>query len=117
LQSAAAESLAGSIDVVRPAHKASGSEDFEESDASWSGDGDRHGRAHDADSASADDACEPFRPFANLALLPADVSEAFEAFKLCILKHKLAGWAELAREDLLAALDSLKELAIAPARV
>ena len=45
-------------------------------------------------------AAEPVRPFANLASLPADVSEAFESFKLSILKHKLAGWAEIARDDL-----------------
>ena len=55
-------------------------------------------------------AVEPFRPFADLASLPADVSDAFEAFKLCILRHKLAGWQEISREDLLASLDALKEL-------
>ena len=57
---------------------------------------------------------EPVRPFANLARLPADVSEAFESFKLCILKHKLAGWMELSRDEMLAALDALKELALRP---
>ena len=47
--------------------------------------------------------------------LPADVSDAFEAYKLCILRHKLAGWTEIARDDLCASLDALKELAFAPA--
>ena len=34
------------------------------------------------------------RPFASLPPLPADVNDAFEAYKLCILRHKLAGWQE-----------------------
>lgn len=54
------------------------------------------------------------RPFANLAELPEDLSEAFEAFKLAILRHKLADWAEVPRDDVLAALDSLRQLALAP---
>ena len=58
---------------------------------------------------------EPVRPFARLATLPADLGEAFEAFKLCILKHKLADWSDVSRSDVLAALDALKELALAPA--
>lgn len=57
----------------------------------------------------------PVRPFANLPSLPSDVNDAFEAYKLCILRHKLAGWAEISCDDLLASLDSLKELAVAPA--
>ena len=54
------------------------------------------------------------RPFASLAELPADLADAFESFKLAILRHKLAGWSEVAREDVLGALDSLKGLALAP---
>lgn len=53
------------------------------------------------------------RPFARLAELPADLSEAFESFKLAILRHKLAGWDEVGREDVLAALEALKQLALA----
>ena len=49
-------------------------------------------------------AAEPVRPFAHLASLPADVSEAFEAMKLCIVKHRLAGWVEIAQADMLAVL-------------
>ncbi|HEX4146041.1 MAG TPA: hypothetical protein VHY91_21245 [Pirellulales bacterium] len=60
-------------------------------------------------------AVEPVRPFAHLASLPADVSEAFEAFKLCIVKHRLAGWAEIAQADMLAALNALRALALAEA--
>ena len=54
------------------------------------------------------------RPFAHLPSLPSDVNDAFEAYKLCILRHKLTHWAEISCDDLLASLDSLKELALAP---
>jgi len=58
-------------------------------------------------------AAEPVRPFAHLPKLPDDVSEAFEAFKLSILRHKLSGWEEISLDDMLATLDALKELALA----
>jgi hypothetical protein len=58
----------------------------------------------------------PFvRPFENLAELPDDVADAFEAFKLAILRHKAIQWEEISQEDLLAALDALKEFVQAPA--
>lgn len=64
----------------------------------------------------ADEAPEEMnkRPFEYLPAMPADVNDAFEAMKLCILRHKLAGWCEFAREDLLATLTALGELAVAP---
>jgi hypothetical protein len=58
---------------------------------------------------------EVVRPFASLPPLPPDISDAFEAYKLCILRHKLAGWREVSRDDLLASLEALKQLALAPA--
>lgn len=58
----------------------------------------------------------PFvRPFENIPDLPEDVSGAFESFKLAILRHKLDEWREISREDMLSALESLKELALSPA--
>ncbi len=54
------------------------------------------------------------RPFANLAELPDDLAEAFESFKLAILHHKMDGWQEISREDVLASIEALKELALAP---
>jgi hypothetical protein len=54
------------------------------------------------------------RPLAELPSLPPDVCEAFEAFKLCILRHKLSQWQDVSRDDVLASLDALKELALAP---
>jgi len=59
-------------------------------------------------------AAEMVRPFASLADLPGDLADAFESFKLAILRHKLAGWTEISREDVLRALDALKELVLAP---
>jgi hypothetical protein len=58
---------------------------------------------------------EPIRPFADLPSLPADLNDAFEAYKLCILRHKLAGWQEISRDDLVFSLESLKQLALMPA--
>jgi len=58
----------------------------------------------------------PFvRPFENLAELPEDLADAFEAFKLSIIRHKADQWQEISREDLLGTLESLKELVLAPA--
>lgn len=59
-------------------------------------------------------AVEPVRPFENLPKLPDDLSEAFDCFKLAILAHKLTGWQEISCGEVLAVLDSLKQLALAP---
>ena len=57
----------------------------------------------------------PFaQTFAQLSDLPEDLAEAFESFKLAILRHKLGGWSEVGRDDVLASLDALKELAASP---
>jgi hypothetical protein len=75
------------------------------------------GMALDSDDPEAEPWHEPpvaVRPFEQLAELPADVAEAFESFKLAILHHKLAGWTEISCRDLVGALESLKQLALAP---
>ena len=58
---------------------------------------------------------EPVRPFEHLSPLPDDLNEAVEALKLAILAHKLAGWREVSCHDVLATLEALKQLALAPA--
>ncbi len=68
--------------------------------------------AHADESAAA--AVQPVRPFEELGELPEDVADAFEQMKLAILRHKADGWTEITRDEMLAALDSLKELALAP---
>jgi hypothetical protein len=57
----------------------------------------------------------PVRPFENLPPLPDDVADAFEQFKLVILRHKAEGWTDIARDDLVSCLQSLQQLALAPA--
>jgi hypothetical protein len=54
------------------------------------------------------------RPFAELTELPEDLAEAFEAFKLAILHHKMDSWQQVSREDVLASLEALKQLVVAP---
>ncbi len=58
---------------------------------------------------------EAIRPFESLPELPPDVDEAYEQFKLVILRHKLADWAEISPDDLLAVLNALKVLVTSPA--
>ncbi len=55
------------------------------------------------------------RPFEALPPLPSDLNEAFEMMKLAILGHKVSGWQEIARDDVLSVLESLRQLALAPA--
>jgi len=61
------------------------------------------------------DAVSFVRPFANLADLPEDLGEAFENYKLAILRQKSEGWQQISRDEVLGSLDALKELALAPA--
>jgi len=57
---------------------------------------------------------QPVRPFENLPSLPSDLQDAFETFKLAILSHKVSGWQEVTCDAVLATLDALKQLAVAP---
>ena len=54
------------------------------------------------------------RPFENLPQLPPDLGEAFENFKLAILRHKVAGWTEVSLADVLVGLEALGAFATAP---
>jgi hypothetical protein len=54
------------------------------------------------------------RPFAELPSLPADLSDALEAFKLAIVRHRVARWSETSPEDVVAALKALEALVLAP---
>ncbi len=70
----------------------------------------------DADeSARAAPPDEPRRPFAHLAELPDDLGEPYEALKVAIIRHKFAGWKDVTLDDAIAAIDALRELALAPA--
>jgi hypothetical protein len=73
---------------------------------------DEFSEAFDADAPVAP---EPVRPFEDVPPLPPDLSDAFEALKLAIVHHRLCGWQEVACDDVLMALNALKQLALAPA--
>lgn len=55
------------------------------------------------------------RPFEALPPLPSDVDEAYEQFKLVILRHKLAGWTEVSAKDIVTVLNALKVMVNSPA--
>jgi hypothetical protein len=57
----------------------------------------------------------PVTPFADLPTLPDDLMDAFESFKLAILRHKTSGWQDVSCDDVLHTLNALKALATAPA--
>ena len=57
----------------------------------------------------------PIRPFENLPTLPADLRDAFDGFKLAIIHHRISNWQEVSLEDVLATLEALRQLALAPA--
>jgi hypothetical protein len=67
-----------------------------------------------SDAEPAEETIPLVRPFADLAELPDDLADAFEAFKLAILRHKAEGWQQVSLDDVTGALESLKELAWAP---
>ncbi len=50
-------------------------------------------------------------PFANLPKLPSDVAEAFDAFKLCIIRHRADAWVEVSQSDVIQALQALQAFA------
>ncbi|MCE9607369.1 MAG: hypothetical protein K8U03_20990 [Planctomycetia bacterium] len=56
----------------------------------------------------------PQRPFEKLPSLPDDLREAFEAYKLAILHHKLKEWSDVSPDDVVASLRALEQLAVAP---
>jgi hypothetical protein len=104
---AAAEVTTGTLGVV--------------SDVELGGDDDERADAPADDTSVAFEVAQPraaaeaVAPFAGLPPLPADVNDAFEAYKLCILRHKLAGWREISRDELVFSLEALVQLALAPA--
>lgn len=57
---------------------------------------------------------ELIQPFAALPELPDDLAEAFETFKLALLRHKTEGWSQLSCDDALRAIEALRALVLAP---
>lgn len=70
---------------------------------------------HEPQDQTSDDAPpRSVRPFENLPELPDDLADAFESFKLAILRHKASDWSEVDRGAVIQTLDALKTLAMAP---
>lgn len=78
------------------------------------GDDASHEGASDEEYAAAADATALERPFEQLPELPGDFREAFEAYKLAILHHKMKEWSEVSPDDVVASLRALERLAMAP---
>lgn len=55
---------------------------------------------------------EAHAPFSGLAPLPIDLQDAFDNFKLAILRHKMTGWRDASRDDVLDSLEALKDLVL-----
>lgn len=51
-------------------------------------------------------------PFATLPVLPVDVADALEQFKLAIIRHRANSWAEFNQQDMLLTLDALRTFAM-----
>ncbi len=66
------------------------------------------------DSVLSADRVAQVRPFEDLPDLPTDLAEALEGFQLAIVRHRLAGWRDVSRDDVLTALESLRKLVLAP---
>lgn len=56
-------------------------------------------------------------PQSKLKRLPEDMLDAFEQFKISILRHKMLSWEEVPRDDVLSVIDTLRELVLAGAPV
>lgn len=51
-------------------------------------------------------------PFASLPVLPVDVANSLEQFKLAIIRHRSSQWSELSKESMLQTLDALRAFAM-----
>lgn len=57
---------------------------------------------------------QPAQRMQDLARLPDDLVDAFEAFKLVILRHRAEPWKTCSQDDVINVLTALQELALAP---
>ncbi len=96
----AAEVPSGKIEAV---HSPTAADDSDSQSEADDDDGQRDVQESYASGPAAE--AEVVRPFASLPPLPADVNDAFEAYKLCILRHKMGGWQDISRQDMLASLE------------
>ncbi len=108
----APSTIDGALDVVRDP-------DSEEESEASEFDGSVDALPFETDTLPESDAADapagsPVRPFEHLPKLPDDIQDAVECFKLAILAHKMTGWEDVSCDDVMAALNALKQLAMAP---
>ncbi len=77
-------------------------------------DADDDALSDEGDALAGQSVAEPIRPLAALPPLPADLSDAVEAFKLAIVRHRHAGWKEISCQQVLTVLDALRQFAVQP---
>ena len=105
----------GNVDPLRPKREqVEGHDDDDEADVSSRGKKEKPPSTGAAVYSEDEPHLDVVRPFENLADLPEDLADAFDMFKLAILRHKTTGWEEISRDDVLASLDALKALTVAP---
>lgn len=108
--------ISGAYEDVDPGAKLSEGPDFgEESESRLPASSSSHDGASIYSNDQDGETVEFVRPFENLSELPDDLANAFEAYKLAIVRHKAENWQQISRDDVLASLDALKELVRAPA--
>ena len=109
----APSTIDGSLDVVRDPDAEESEGEADEFDPSVDSLPFEADTLPESDCADAP-ASSPVRPFENLPQLPDDIQDAVESFKLAILAHKMTGWEDVSCDDVVAALNALKQLALAP---
>jgi len=108
----AGEVTTGTMETARDPERAESSSDNDDDDDVDDSESDEVESGGYASGTAASSA--PVRPFAALPPLPPDVNDAFEAYKLCILRHKMGGWQDISLDDMVMSLEALKQLTLAP---
>jgi hypothetical protein len=78
-------------------------------------DADEEAPFDDAEESAAQPQAKRTRLNVNVELLPDDLADAFEQFKLAIIAQRREGWRDTTRDTVIECLDALKELALAEA--
>ncbi len=110
----AGEVTTGTMETAHDPERGEASADRSDDDEDESSDSDEDDVEAGGYASGAAASSTPVRPFAALPPLPSDVNDAFEAYKLCILRHKMGGWQDISLDDMVMSLEALKQLAIAP---
>jgi hypothetical protein len=116
IESLPPERITGTVARVRdlPADENDEFDDTAEASASGSSNGSGESKSASPPDRKSKPQKVPSQPFANVPELPDDLAGAVETFKLAIVRHRLSGWREVTTGDVLAALNALRELTLAP---